>query len=101
VEKRGFIEFIPLFFARLATQVDIPSKVRPWEPVLIQKSGPGVVSGNKDLKGNLFRPTTTTAAMVYQAVALSRDVDLYKSFMDVARRLGQGDLLMKLIDVIK
>jgi hypothetical protein len=39
--------------------------------------------------------------MVYQAVAISRDVDLYKSFMDVARRLGQGDLLMKLIDVIK
>lgn len=101
VEKRGFIEFIPLFFARLATQVDIPLKVRPWEPVLIQKSGPGVVSGDKDLKGNLFRPTTTTAAMVYQAVAISRDIDLHKSFMDVALRLGQGDLLMKLNDIIK
>lgn len=39
--------------------------------------------------------------MVYQAVAISRDIDLYKSFTDVARRLGQGDLLMKLNDIIK
>jgi hypothetical protein len=39
--------------------------------------------------------------MVYQAVAMSRDIELFKSFMDVARRLGQGDLLMKMNDIIK
>jgi len=96
-----YLNFIPIFFGALS---ELPKsaefKIDAWKPVVIGKSGPGVLSTTRSEKVGIKCPSSTSA-LVFQAIVwkMEQFSELFDSFKQVAALTGQDSLVSKLQQV--
>jgi len=96
-KEQPYLEFLPTFFDALISIGGELPKISEWKPVLIGKSGPGVLSKTQSEKVGIKAPSSTTA-LAFQAIVWASDqfVELFEAFKQVATLTGQDSLVSKL-----